>query len=246
MGLCFWRMPFQEKHVFDRTSFLFFCVMYWPWDSLFHGMMAWTPEKKVILKERASGMYRLSAYFWSKSVSNIPVVTILPTFFWIISYWMCGLNPSFLAFIGSYGILLLSIVAGMSIGLFFGVSVPDFKTALTVMMIVIIGQLLLGGFFIRTLPSVLTWIKYGAIFYYPYQVLLILEFHGRSLICDDSQRILQCQGKKQIAGEEVAKALGVEMSIRMAITGLIILAVSCRIGAYISLRWLPTNQGRTR
>ncbi len=66
-------------------------------------------ERAVISKERAAGMYRLSAYYVAKSVSEIPLVVLQPVIFWTIVYWMAGLDSS-VRFIASVLLLVLSTI----------------------------------------------------------------------------------------------------------------------------------------
>ena len=63
-------------------------------------------EEVIIRKERAAGSYRLSAYFFAKCLSEIPLVICHPIMFLFLFYWLCGLNPS-VAFLGQ----ALNIVA---------------------------------------------------------------------------------------------------------------------------------------
>ena len=56
-------------------------------------------ERDMLLKERASGMYRLSAYFWARIVGDLPLELTLPTAFVVITYWMGGLKNSFVGFL---------------------------------------------------------------------------------------------------------------------------------------------------
>ena len=44
-------------------------------------------------KERASGSYRLSAYFLGKTISEVPMLMVLPIIFGCIVYWITGLRP---------------------------------------------------------------------------------------------------------------------------------------------------------
>ena len=56
-------------------------------------------EEVIIRKERAAGSYRLSAYYFGKCLSEIPLVVCYPIMFLFLLYWLCGLNPS-VAFLG--------------------------------------------------------------------------------------------------------------------------------------------------
>lgn len=75
---------------------------------------------QIINKERDEGMYRLSAYFFSKSIAESPLKLLLPTIYLVIVYWMANLNPEFSAFLGALTTQLLGVFAGESIGLFVG------------------------------------------------------------------------------------------------------------------------------
>lgn len=45
-----------------------------------------------MLKERASGMYRLSAFYFARTASDLPMDCTIPTIFIIIIYFMSGLK----------------------------------------------------------------------------------------------------------------------------------------------------------
>ena len=46
----------------------------------------------MIVKERLSGMYRLSAYYLAKISSESPVLFIYPTLYWTLIYFLTGLT----------------------------------------------------------------------------------------------------------------------------------------------------------
>jgi hypothetical protein len=62
----------------------------------------------VFMRERAAGLYRLSAYYLAVMTTEIPVSIILPTIYAVINYWMCNLSPGAVNFIGFWLILVLS------------------------------------------------------------------------------------------------------------------------------------------
>ena len=71
-------------------------------------------ERDTIVKERASGMYRLSAYYTAKSVSELPVLAVRPTLMYTIAYWLSGLNRSPMYFVGLLAMLTIVILAQVS------------------------------------------------------------------------------------------------------------------------------------
>ena len=53
----------------------------------------------MLMKERSSDMYRLSSYFMSRTMSEIPMEFLLPVIFLIVAYWMGGLRADAGAFL---------------------------------------------------------------------------------------------------------------------------------------------------
>lgn len=60
---------------------------------LFGSLFTFPSEMKMLLKERSSGMYNLSAYYISRSSASMPLELLYPTVFTILSYWMGALRP---------------------------------------------------------------------------------------------------------------------------------------------------------
>ena len=75
----------------------------------------------MIGKERASGSYHLSAYYLAKTISELPILFILPSLYIVIVYWAAGLN-SVASFFGSWFVLILNCFVGQ-VGLSVGLSV---------------------------------------------------------------------------------------------------------------------------
>ncbi len=96
-------------------------------DGTFTAIFTFPSERSMIFKERASGSYYLSAYFLSKTISEMPTRLSLPAIFWTIAYWMSGVNYGFHVFLGTMGCILLAVLAGESFGLLCGALVMDLE-----------------------------------------------------------------------------------------------------------------------
>lgn len=99
----------------------------------------------MLTKERATGTYRLSAYFIGKIIAETPLELVLPFIFACISYWMVDLSNDGYTFIFYIVILWLFTLMGTGIGLFIGAAIPDVKKALTISIIVVLASVLLGS-----------------------------------------------------------------------------------------------------
>ena len=72
----------------------------------------------MVNKERMSGTYRLSAYYVSKTFSELPLCLVLPSISTIIFYWLAGLNGFHNAwsFFGTWLVMIAITVASQSLG----------------------------------------------------------------------------------------------------------------------------------
>ena len=102
-----------EDSLGDRGGFLFFSTMFWimrPWINCLQSCtipMPFTlvvmkaniqlkvvPERPVLNRERATGTYRLSAYFIGKMLAETPLEMVHPFIFAVIAYYMVSILSS--------------------------------------------------------------------------------------------------------------------------------------------------------
>ena len=237
-GLLWFQMPYDETRVSDRASFLFFSITYWVFDSTFSAIFAFPMERTIIFKERASGSYQLSAYFLSKTLSEMPTRLMLPTMFWTVAYWMAAVNPRVDVFLGTLGCSLLAALAGESFGLLCGALVMDFEKAMTIMIIISLTQMAAGGFYVKNIPSFLVWIKYISPFKPGYEAAQVLVF-DRNVPCDAGSDILAqycTEGVQYATPDQVLNHLAAEGTIGGNIGILCILVIVPRYLAFLALR----------
>jgi len=237
-GALWFQMDYTEANVFDLSSFFFFTMTHWVLDSMFHALMAFPSEREVILKERASGSYHLGAYFLAKSTSEMPTRLVLPLIYMIISFWMAGVSDRFDIFVFTTLISLLSVVAGEAIGLMVGASIYDLERAMSVMTVVALALMLLGGFFIDNVPSWLVWCKFISPFKYSFDASRQLIF-DRDVPCDGSGALASlCGGSSEgsVTPEEVIEFLSIQGSVGFNVGLLLVFGTVPRYIAYLALR----------
>ena len=229
--------------------------------------MTFPAEREVILKERSSGSYHLSAYFlvrcriclemellndwmltrvdtWNviaiqaKSTSEMPTRLVLPLIYMTISFWMAGVSDKFSIFVYTTLISLLSVVAGEAIGLMVGASIYDMEQAMTVMTVVSLALMLLGGFFVANVPNWLTWGQYVSPFKYSFDASRQLIF-DRNVPCDGSgslQSLCADNNMTSIPPEDVIDFLNIQGSVGFNVGLLIVIGIVPRCIAYLALR----------
>jgi ABC-type multidrug transport system ATPase subunit/ABC-type multidrug transport system permease subunit len=236
-GLLWFQMPYTESAIFDRSSYYFFTMTFWVFDAMFTAYMTFPLERAIIFKERGSGAYHLSAYFMAKTTSEAPARLTLPAIYMCISYWMSGVNNNVRIFVASTMCSLLSVLAGESIGLFLGAAVLDLERGMVIMTVVSLGLMVVGGFFVRTLPVWMIWLGYLSPFKYSYNSSVQLVF-DRPVPCDGSKVISVCAGGNSGSAsvEEVLKFLGVQYSVGFNVLLLFVMFVVVRIMAFFALK----------
>lgn len=201
--------------------------------------MAFPAERAVILKERASGSYHLSAYFLAKTSSDAPVRLTLPFLYMCTSFWMAGVDPRFGVFLSSTCCTLLSVMAGEALGLLVGTSIHDLTKALTIMIVTGLGLMLLGGFYVQNIPAFVGWVKFLSPFKYAFAASLQLVF-ADDVPCDGSGNLEDlCGGGNDFGyakAEDVIEFLGIQGSIGFNVGMLLVICLLPRYGAYLALR----------
>jgi ABC-type multidrug transport system ATPase subunit/ABC-type multidrug transport system permease subunit len=237
-GLLWFQMEYTESRIFDRSSYFFFTMTFWVFDAMFQSILIFPSERAVILKERSSGSYQLSAYFMAKTTSEMPARLVLPLIYMIISFWMAAISTDFSMFLATTIISLLSVMAGEAIGLLVGATIYDTEKGLTCMTVISLFLALVGGFFVENVPSFLVWSKFLSPFKYSFDASLQLVF-DRPVPCDGSGVLEDvCQGSDDgtLSTEQVLEFLGVQGSVGFNVGILIAIGLVPRYIAYLALK----------
>lgn len=237
-GLLYFQLEHTEKSVRDMSSFFFFTMTYWVFDSMYTALYAFPAERTVILKERASASYRLSAYFMAKTTSEAPTRLVLPLIYNVIAFWMTGVNNKFSVFLGQTGCILLSVLSGEAIGLLIGASMYDLPKALALISVLALLLMLLGGFFVDNVPAFVSWARYLSAFKYAFDASQELVF-DENIPCDGSGVLEEiCGGSDEgfASPEQLKEFLQVEGTIGFNVGMLFVISTIPRYLAYLALR----------
>ncbi|KAL4227911.1 hypothetical protein ACF0H5_013350 [Mactra antiquata] len=166
-ALLYFRIGVSIKTSRDVYGLIFFYVGYWTFIPAMTVIASYGQERVVVVKERASGAYRLSAYFMSKLTSDLPDTFLLPGIMYILFFWIGDFGGAS-EFFATLAIMYLQTFCCFGLGLFLSVLCHDVRMAITSLFSYLISMYLLGGFFSRNVPYWMEWIKYCSIFYYPY------------------------------------------------------------------------------
>ncbi|RLM60453.1 ABC transporter G family member 14 [Panicum miliaceum] len=173
-GLLWWRTP--ASHLQDRTALVFFFSVFWGFFPLYNAVFTFPLERPMLLKERSSGMYRLSSYFASRAAADLPMELGLPTAFVLILYWMGGLDPRPGPFLLSLAVVLYSVLVAQSLGLAIGAVLMDVKQGTTLASVVTMVFLIAGGYYVQHIPPFVAWLRWLNYSFYCYRLLLGIQF----------------------------------------------------------------------
>ena len=84
----------------------------------------------MLSKERQSRSYRLSSYFLSKQIAELPLVLFNPIIFTVVVYWAAGLLPDFGRFVAYLIVTLLSTLTAQGMGYLIGATLLDMQKSI--------------------------------------------------------------------------------------------------------------------
>ncbi|XP_020208086.1 ABC transporter G family member 9 [Cajanus cajan] len=217
------------SHLQDQIGLLFFLTGFWCGMPLYQAIFTFPPELMMLQKERSSGMYRLSSYFMSRMVSDLPMELVLPTIFLTITYWMAGLKHNVTNFLYTLFSVLLNVLTSQGLGLAIGAIVMDQKSATTLASVIVLTSVLVGGYYVQHVPKFMAWLKYFSINYYIYHLLMGSQY--------ESSGTYPCSsGKCLIAEYPMIKQMGLHLQGQLtAALALFIMLIGYRLVAYCAL-----------
>ncbi|KAM7279320.1 hypothetical protein ACFE04_006454 [Oxalis oulophora] len=224
-GLLWWQS--DVAHLQDQIGLLFFYTGFWGFFPLFQAIFTFPPERKMLEKERSSGMYRLSSYFIARIVGDLPMELVLPTFFVATTYFMAGLKHSAIKFVFTLLVLLLNVLVSQGLGLALGALVMDLKSATVLGSVIMLTFLLAGGYYVTHVPVFISWIQYISISNYTYKLLIGAQY-------TENERY-PCGDEYCLVGDYAPiKKIGFG-HMDFAVVAMVIMLVGYRLLAYFAL-----------
>ncbi|RDX72208.1 ABC transporter G family member 9, partial [Mucuna pruriens] len=217
------------SHLQDQIGLLFFLTGFWGSMPLYQAIFTFPQELVMLEKERSSGMYRLSSYFMSRVVGDLPMELVLPTIFLTITYWMAGLKANVLNFSYTLLSLFLNVLVSQGLGLAIGAIVMDQKSATILASVIVLTSVLVGGYYVQHVPKFIAWLKYFSITNYIYRLLMRSQY-------GTSDTYPCSSGQCLIAEYPVIKQMGLHFQGQvMAALVLFIMLIAYRFVAYSAL-----------
>jgi ABC-type multidrug transport system permease subunit len=98
------------------------------WMAMFTSIFTFPADLAILRKERASGMYRLSAYYAARTLSDVPMDLLIPSAFTVVTYWFSGLRLAAGSFFAYWAAMLLCVLVAQATGLLIGALIANPRT----------------------------------------------------------------------------------------------------------------------
>lgn len=215
-------------------ALIFFFSVFWGFYPLYNAVFTFPQERRMLMKERTSGMYKLSSYFLARTIGDLPLELALPTAFVFIIYWMGGLKPSPIIFLLSLIVILYNVLVAQSLGLAIGAILMDIKPATTLASVTTLVFLIAGGYYVQQIPPFIVWLKYLSYSFYCYRLLLGVQYQENDTYpCFKMGKWELCK----VTDVPAVKSMGLShLWVDVWILGLML--VGYRIIAYLALQRL--------
>ena len=139
-------MSLKQTAIQDRMGLLQVSAINAAMSALMKTLTAFTKEKVIVNRERASAAYGVLPYFTSKLVAELPIGAFFPLAFGACVYPMAGLHPTLGHFARFCGILTLESFSSAAMGLAISSVAPSTDAAVAMGPAVMVLSIVSGGY----------------------------------------------------------------------------------------------------
>lgn len=200
----------------------------------------------MLNKDRASGLYRLSAYYLAKMFIELPLDIVYPLIFSAIAYPVIGLTFSVTQFLVFWVFISLASMSASSIGLMFSAIFLDHRWAQVSSTGFLLWSMQLGGYYSNSFnqPAWLRSLRYLSTIRYAFEGLVRNEVgHGREYACEKDPAFQSAfsQGGRicPVTEEPALAAAQVDGFSILGCAGmLLVIVVVARYIGYLALKYI--------
>ena len=132
-----------------RSGVQFFMMTFCLLESIQNVILVFPEERAVFLREQASSLYDISAYFTGKIIAELPLNLLVPVIALLMTFWLWNMNNEHEY---NFWINLLNMelmyLTGTGFGLILSSVVANRAVLITLLAVVALPLLLLAGFFV--------------------------------------------------------------------------------------------------
>jgi len=170
----------SQTSIQDRMGLLQVSVINAAMAALMKTLTAFTKEKVIVDRERASGAYTMFPYLAAKLTAELPVGAFFPLAFGLVVYPMAGLHPTLGRFAKFCALITLESFTSSAIGLCVSSVAPSTEAAVAMGPAIMVLFIVFGGYYVNAdnVPVCFKWINKCSVIKWAFQGLCINEFEG--------------------------------------------------------------------
>lgn len=247
-SIFWWRLGPTERYLDDRVGSFAFFTAFWSFTGSLISLHTFPAEKAVLNKDRATGLYRLSAYYLSKMFVELPLDLLYPLMFSLVSYFVIGLTLSVRQFFVFWTFIALASMSASSVGLMFSAIFLNHRWAQVSSTGFLLWSMQLGGYYSNSFnqPSWLRSLRFLSTIRYAFEALVRNEVQGRTYACETDPQFASAYSQGgRICPVNETSALDAAQVDGFSILGcagmLLVLVVVARVIGYLALKHIHTR-----
>jgi len=214
------KRPRTETSVRDISGLLFLSPVYWAFQLMILALYTFPADRVVVTKERAAGLYSISAYFLARTSVDTLTTVLMSPLLSLIYYFAAGLRPSEVGW--HLLTLFLNSLCAHSAGLCIGAWIMNLKRATTLQTVFMLATMMCGGFYVRGVPTWLKWFGDLSFTRYAYGALLKIEYKGAHYDCAAGRctvlresALIDARIRRSSVGADLAVLAGFAVAFRL-------------------------------
>jgi len=214
------KRPRTETSVRDISGLLFLSPVYWAFQLMILALYTFPADRVVVTKERAAGLYSISAYFLARTSVDTLTTVLMSPLLSLIYYFAAGLRPSEVGW--HLLTLFLNSLCAHSAGLCIGAWIMNLKRATTLQTVFMLATMMCGGFYVRGVPTWLKWFGDLSFTRYAYGALLKIEYRGAHYDCAAGRctvlresALIDARIRRSSVGADLAVLAGFALAFRL-------------------------------
>jgi ATP-binding cassette subfamily G (WHITE) protein 2 len=242
IGTVFLQIGSSQTSVSRRQPVLQFLCINQGVFGAFSIINAFPEERGLMLRERASGMYKASAYFMSKITVDALVQIPMIVTFSVTTYYLIGLQDVAAKFIVFLVFMHLCYFSATGLALMIGALCKTTDLATVALSLVLEICRLYGGFFLspKNLPHYFSWLDALSYVKYSYVGISLNENAGLDLYCRPNE--LKNGVCPYTSGWQKVTELGLDFITIGGCAGVLIgYIIFTRAVAYLGVRYIKSN-----
>jgi len=214
----------------DRAGVIFMLASTMTMTALSQYVLSFPEERAVLIREQASSLYDVSAYFLAKVIGEIPFSFHSPLVLMLLLQWTVPLAGTVKAFLIQYITIFISYQIGAAYALFIGSVLTDRESLINIGMLLNMPLMLLSGFFVNlnNVVPILWPFQWISSLKYTFNIMLRTEF-------ERNNNLDYLFKENDVGTDDLLSMVGVDLNLSTSFICLIALYVGFLILALIAL-----------